>query len=66
MRWTLWKAVRSGCSSANDGWAMIVKAYNDTSGALICIQLTVAEIFSLRKTRIKLIGKKKKFKVKEI
>jgi hypothetical protein len=40
---------------------MIVNAYRLIAGAPICIQPTVAEIFRLTATRIRLIGKKKKF-----
>jgi hypothetical protein len=45
---------------------MIVNAYKLTAGALICIHATVAEIFLLTTTRIRLMGKKKKFRERDI
>lgn len=45
---------------------MIVNAYSEMAGALICIHPTVADIFSLMATRSKLMGKKKKFNESDI
>ena len=56
----------SGFSCSNEGCAMIVSAYKDIAGADICMYATVAEIFSFNTTRIKLMGKKKKFKDNDI
>ena len=50
----------------NDGCAMMVSAYKLTLGADCCIHPTVAAIFRLIKTRIKLIGKNKKLSESEI
>jgi hypothetical protein len=52
----------SGCSSSNDGCAIIVIAYRDTAGADIWIHDTGAEIFLFSVTLTKLIGKKKEKK----
>ena len=56
----------SGYSSSKDGCAMIVREYKLTAGALICIHATVADIFLFVATRMRLMGKKKKFKDKEM
>lgn len=44
---------------------MMVNAYSEIEGADICIHPTVAEILSLIATRMRLMGKKKKFAAKD-
>jgi hypothetical protein len=47
----------SGLSSLNEGSIMMASEWRQIAGHAICRKLTVADIFSLIATRIRLIGK---------